>query len=158
MPYRSTQEKREAQEAARSLYVKDGLSLAEISRQTGETLKTLRAWRNLGEWDTMREKNTRTELDRLNSVRDRLLDKVEAQLEAGKLPHTEIGLLYKAERMIAQRRRRMMDMAPEIVLYTIKYLKDYLRDHDPKLLQAFTAHIQKFGAFVQKQDFTGPLK
>ena len=157
MPYRSTQEKREAQEAARGLYVKDGLSLAEISRQTGETLKTLRAWRNLGEWKVMREHNARTELDRLNSLRDSLLDRAEAQLKDGKLPHTEIGLVSKLERVIAQRERRTLELAPGIVLYTLKYLIGYLRKHDPKLLQAFFPHFQKFVGFLKEQDFTGPL-
>ena len=49
MAYRPTKEKAEAQKAARKLYVEDRLSLEEISQQTGETVKTLRAWRNLGE-------------------------------------------------------------------------------------------------------------
>lgn len=158
MPYRSTQEKHEAQEAARSLYVKDGLSLAEISRQTGETLKTLRAWRNLGEWKVIREHNARTELDRLNSLRDSLLDRAEAQLKDGKLPHTEIGLVSKLERVIAQRERRTLELAPDIVLYTLKSLMDYLLEHDPKLAQAFVDHLQGFGDFVKEQDFTGLLK
>ncbi len=119
MSYRSTKEKREAQETARSLYVQDGLSLEEISRQTGETLRTLSAWRNLGEWKVIREHNSRTELDRLNSLRDSLLDRAEAQFKDGKLPHTEIGLVTKLERIIAQRERRTLEMAPGIVLHTL---------------------------------------
>ena len=157
MPYRSTKEKREAQEAARSLYVQDGLSLEEISRQTGETLKTLRAWRNLGEWKVVREHAARTELDRLNSLRDSLLDRAEAQLKDGKLPHTEIGLVTKLERVIAQRERRTLELAPNIVLYTLKYLIAYLREHDPQLAQAFADHLRGFADFVKEQDFTGPF-
>ena len=157
MPYRSTQDKHKARTTAHQLYVQDGLSLEEISRQTGETIKTLRAWRNLGEWEAMREKDARTESDRLKSLRDSLLDRAEAQLEAGKLPHTEIGLLYKVERMIDQRRRKRLEMAPDIVLYTIKYLIDYLREHDPKLNRAFAGHIQGFADYVKGQNFTDPL-
>ena len=157
MPYRSTQDKHKARTTAHKLYVQDGLSLEEISQQTGETIKTLRAWRNLGDWKAMQEKDARTEFDRLNSLRDSLLDRAEAQLEAGKMPHTEIGLVYKLERMMDQRRRNRLKLAPEIVLYTIKYLINYLREHDPKLLRAFAAHIQGFGDYVKEQDFTGPL-
>ncbi len=157
MPYRSTQDKHKARTTAHKLYVQDGLSLEEISQQTGETIKTLRAWRNLGDWKAMQEKDARTEFDRLNSLRDSLLDRAEAQLEAGKMPHTEIGLVYKLERMMDQRRRNRLKLAPEIVLYTIKYLINYLREHDPKLVRAFAAHIQGFGDYVKEQDFTGPL-
>ncbi len=105
----------------------------------------------------MQEKDARTEFDRLNSLRDSLLDRAEAQLEAGKMPHTEIGLVYKLERMMDQRRRNRLKLATEIVLYTIKYLINYLREHDPKLVRAFAAHIQGFGDYVKEQDFTGPL-
>ena len=41
MPYRSTQDKRNDRAEARTLYVKKGLSLKEIHRQTGHTVKTL---------------------------------------------------------------------------------------------------------------------
>ena len=157
MPYHSTKEKFTAEAKARDLYVKDGLSLEEISQHTGETVKTLRAWRNLGDWKAMQEKNAKAEIDRLKSLRDSLFDRAEAQLEAGKLPHTEIGLMSKVERMIVQRERRRMEVAPDIVLYTLKYLIDYLRKHDPQLLQAFSPHIQRFADFVKRQDFTEPL-
>ena len=157
MPYRSTKEKRSSQETARGLYVKGGLSLAEISRQTGETLKTLSAWSKLGEWKVIREHESRTELDRLNSMRDSLLDRAEAQIKDGKLPHTEIGLVTKLERIIAQRERRSMEMAPSILLYLLKYLIAYLREHDPTLLQAFAPHFQKYVDFLREQDFSGPI-
>ena len=153
MPYRSTQDKHKARTTAHKLYVQDGLSLEEISRQTGETIKTLRAWRNLGEWEAMREKDARTELDRLNSLRDSLLDRAEAQLEAGRMPHTEIGLLYKVERMIDQKKRRKQEIAPAMVLYTLDHLVKYLLDHDPKMARAFADHIRGFAKWVQSQDF-----
>ena len=105
MAYRSTKEKFAAQAKARDLYVKDGLSLEEISQQTGETLKTLRTWRNLGDWENLREEDAKTDLDRLRSLRDSLLDKAEAQIKEGKLPHTEIGLMYRLEKMIDQREK-----------------------------------------------------
>ncbi len=35
-----------------------------------------------------------------------MLDKAEAQLKEGKLPHIEIGLMYKLERMIAHREEK----------------------------------------------------
>ena len=156
MAYRSTQEKSKAQATARQLYVEDGLSLEEISRQTGEPVKTLRAWRNLGVWNVMREHGVRTDLARLNSLRDSLLDRAESQLKAGKLPHTEIGLAYKVERMIAQNRRNRRAMAPAIMLYTLEHLAKYLLEHDPTLAKAFADHIEAFSKWVMDQDFSDP--
>ena len=101
----------------------------------------------------MREKDARTELDRLNSLRDSLLDRAEAQLEAGRMPHTEIGLLYKVERMIDQKKRRKQEIAPAMVLYTLDHLVKYLLDHDPKMARAFADHIRGFAKWVQSQDF-----
>ena len=158
MPHRSTQEKRKAQTTARNLFVKDGLSLSEISQQTGETVKTLRAWRNLEDWEAMRDKETLTEFGRLKSLRDSLFDKAEAQLKAGKMPHTEIGLVCKLERIIEQKNRRTDRMVPWMILYTIKYLIDYLRVHDPKLAPALGDHLEQFSSWVLEQDFTEPLK
>ena len=106
MAYRSTKEKAEAQKAARDLYVEDGLSLEEIRQRTGETLKTLKTWCNLGDWENLREAETKTELDRLKDLRSSMLDKAEAQLKEGKLPHIEIGLVYRLERMIAHREEK----------------------------------------------------
>ena len=65
MAYRSTKEKFAAHAKARDLYVKDGLSLKEVSQQTGATLRTLGTWRNLGDWKNLREEAAKTDLDRL---------------------------------------------------------------------------------------------
>ena len=67
-------------------------------------MKTLRSWCNLGDWENLRGAETKTELDRLKDLRSSLLDRAEAQMKEGKLPHTEIGLMYKLERMIDQSR------------------------------------------------------
>ena len=42
----------------------------------------------------MKEENAKTELDRLKDLQSSLLDRAEAQIKEGKLPHTEIGLMY----------------------------------------------------------------
>jgi hypothetical protein len=118
MAYRSAKDKARAQEYARKLYVEDKLSLEEIHEQTGKTVKTLRAWRNLGEWDAMQEKNEKTELDRLKDLWSSLLDRAEAQVKEGKLPHIEIGLMHKLEKMIAlqEEKQRLPETVAMIAL------------------------------------------
>ena len=153
MPYRSTKEKFKAQKVARKLYVEDKLSLEEISQQTGETLRTLRAWHNLGDWENRREAETKTDLDRLRSLRDSLLDKAEAQIKAEKLPHTEIGLMYRLERLIAQREKRE-EMVDTVAVNTIKHLGNYLIEHDPELARSLVDHLMEFSKWVLEQDLT----
>ncbi len=152
MPYRSTKEKAEAQKAARKLYVTDGLSLKEIKEQTGETPRTLRAWYNLGDWENLR---ANTELDRFQRLRDNLLGKAEAQIKEDKLPHTEIGLVYRLERMIVQREKKD-EMVATIMTNTIQYQLLYLMEHDPELARAFVQHSEGFSQWIAEQDLTRP--
>ena len=152
MAYRSTKEKFAAHAKARDLYVKDGLSLKEVSQQTGATLRTLGTWRNLGDWKNLREEAAKTDLDRLESLRDSLLDKAEAQIKEGKLPHTEIGLMYRLEKLIVQRKKEEA-MVKIIALNTITYFIEYLLKHDPKLAQAFAPHLEEFNKWIGDQDF-----
>ncbi len=149
MPYRSTKEKAEAQKAARKLYVVDGLSLKEIHQQTGETMRTLRAWYNLGDWDSLR---ISTEFDRLEGLRDGLLDRAEAQIKAGKLPHTEIGLMYKLEQLIVQRKKDEA-LVKIVALNTVGYFIDYLFKNDRKLCRALVPHLEKLNKSIGDQDF-----
>ena len=142
MPYRSTKEKAEAQKAARKLYVEDELSLKEIHQQTGETLRTLRAWCNLGDWDNLREELATTELGRLEDLRDNLLGKAEAQLKEGKLPHAEIGLMYRLEKLIVQRKEDEL-MVRIVSLNTVTYFVQYLLKYDQKLAHALVPHFEK---------------
>ena len=152
MPYRSTREKAEAQKVAREMYVIGGLSLKEIHQQTGETLRTLRSWSNLGDWENLRETKPETELDRLESLRDSLLDKAEAQIKAGKLPHTEIGLMYRLEKLIAQQKKE--DTQVKIIaLNTIGYFLEYLCEYEQNLGAALVPHIEKWNNWVADQDF-----
>ncbi len=158
MPYRPTEEKFAAREKARDLYVKDGLSLNAISQQTGESLNMLRAWRNLGDWESMREENAKSEFERLRGLRDSLIARAEAQLKEGKLPHTEIGLVTKLERTLAQSERRIQKMAPQIALYTMQHFAIYLVEHEPELAKAFGGHIEAFFKWVIYKDFVNPPK
>lgn len=156
MAYRSTKEKAEAQKAARKLYVEDGLSLKEIHQQTGETMRTLRSWRNLGDWENLREAEDKTELDRLWNLRDSLLDKAEAQIKADKLPHTETGLIHKLERVIVQREKKV-ERIDAIMLNTLQYLTLYLMEHDPELARALVInHVEEFTGWIIKQDLVRP--
>jgi len=149
MAYRPTKEKAEAQKAARELYVTYELSLKEIHQKTGEPMRTLRAWCNLGDWEGLRAK---TELDRFRSLRDSLLDKAEAQIKAGKLPHTEIGLMYKLERLI-DRRERSGETEIETAVNTITCFGEYLLEHGlAELAQAFAEHYSAFGKWLLDQD------
>ncbi len=139
MPYRSTKEKAEAQKAARNLYVIDGLSLKEIHQQTGEPMRTLRAWHNLGDWDSLR---ISTEFDRLENLRDGLLDRAEAQIKEGKLPHTEIGLMYKLEQLIVQRKKDET-LVKIVALNTVAYFIEYLFKNDRQLCQSLLPHLEE---------------
>lgn len=155
MPYRSTKKKAEAQKAARKLYVVDGLSLKEIHQQTGETMRTLRAWCNLGDWENQR---AITEFDRLESLRDSLLDRAEAQIKEGKLPHTEIGLIYKLERLIVQREKKL-ERVDTIMMNTLQYLALYLMEHDPELARDLVVnHVKDFTGWIFEQDLIRPPK
>ena len=80
---------------------KIGLSLKDIRRnRPAKTMRTLKAWCNLGDWDGLREERSK---DRTRSVRSAcgssMLDRAEAQIKEDKLPHIEIGLMYKLERI-----------------------------------------------------------
>ena len=152
MPYRSTKEKAEAQKAARNLYVNIELSLEEVSQQTGETMRTLRSWCNLGDWDGLREAATETELDRLESLRESLLDRAEAQRKAGKLPHTEIGLMYKLEKLIAQHKKEET-MVKVVALNTVGYFMEYMYEQDQNLTAALAPYFEKWATWVGSQDF-----
>ena len=153
MSYRSTKEKDNARANARQLYIRKGLSLEDIHQQTGETLKTLRAWRNLGEWDILRDNAYNPELQRLRRVRDNLLDRIEVQFTDSKLPHTEIGLLVKVDSMIARREAKAEGQAPEVVLATIELLLEDLQKNDPDLARALAPHL----GGVSERIFSGAL-
>ena len=153
MAYRSTKEKAAAQAKARKLYVAYGMSLDEIHEETGETIKTLRSWSNLGDWKGIREEALKSELDRLVRLRNHLLDKAEAQIKEDKLPHTEIGLVYKLERLIFQREKKE-ERDTAILVNTLQYLVLYLMEHDPKLAQALGSHLEEFSRWIVEQDIT----
>ena len=157
MAYRSTKDKAKAQEYARRLYVKDGLSLEEIRRKTGEPIKTLRAWQRLGNWQDSQEAKGADDLDRLRHLRDGLLDKAEAQIKAEKLPHTEIGLMYRLERLIAQR-EKSEEMTITVTTNTLNYLMGYILHHDQKLGQSVRPHILEFSKWLRQQNLTRSLR
>lgn len=156
MARRSTREKAEAQRVARNLYVIDGFSLKEIRQQTGEPMRTLKAWCNLGDWERLRVAETETELSRLMSLRDGLLDKAEAQSKEGKLPHTEIGLVYKLERLIFQREKQE-ESVQKVMSNTLQYLFLYLIENEPDLAQVLIENervIDEFPLWIAQQHLT----
>ena len=156
MAYRSTKEKAAAQAKARKLYVAYGMSLDEIHEETGEPIKTLRSWSNLGDWKGMREEILESELDRLVRLRDHLLDKAEAQIREDKLPHTELGLVCKLERLIFQREKKE-ERINAIMMNTLQYLSLYLMEHDPELGRAFVHnHLKEFTRWIFEQDLIRP--
>ncbi len=149
MAYRSTKEKDNARAIARQLYIKEGLSLEEVHQSTGETVKTLRAWRNLGQWDLLRGDPDNPERERLRKLRDSLFDRIEAQLKDGKLPHTEIGLLDKVDRMIARQEANLEWDVARVVLGTLELLIEDLQKHDPNLLKKLGSHIRRAGLRIK---------
>lgn len=151
MSYRSTKEKDNARANARQLYIKKGLSLEDIHQQTGETLKTLRAWRNLGQWDALRDNSYNPELERLRKVRDNLLDRIEAQFADSKLPHTEIGLLAKVDGMITRHEASVQGHVLEIVLAAFEFLLEELQKHNPDLAKAVGPPLGRIRARILKE-------
>lgn len=149
MAYRSTRKLFPTQAAARRLYVEDQLSLREISQRLEEPVKTLRAWRNLGGWEALKEKNAKTELDRLKDLRNGLIDRAEAQLKEGKLPHIEIGLLYKLERVIDQRKKNQ-DLPKVAVLHALKKLT--FDPYDGELNAILRKMLLEFSASVSEEN------
>ena len=158
MAYRPTNGKAEAQKAARKLYVEDRLSLDEISQQTGETVKTLRAWRNLGEWDGLRGKETKTELDRLKDLRSSMLDRAEAQIKEDKLPHIEIGLMYKLERMIVQREQEKQGLPERVALTALRQFGPRMSRFGGELSDTYREILLQFGKSITEQGFPPPSK
>ncbi len=151
MPVRSTKEKATNRERARQLYLKEGLSLEEISHSIGETVKTIRAWRSLGEWDLLWVHRDNTERDRLQHVRSSLFDRIEAQLKDNKLPHTEIGLLAKVDRMIARQEEKDLCDPARIVLATLEFFVTELQEHDRDLLRKLGPYIKKVGEGIKNE-------
>ena len=145
MAYRSTKEKAENRTLARQMYVQGGLSLEEISQSTGETVKTLRAWRKLGQWDLLKDGVSDPEHARLRHLRNSLLDRIEAQLKDDKLPHTEIGLLAKVDRMLARYEEKTKTHPARTVLATLELLTEDLQEHDLALLRKLGPHIKRIG-------------
>ncbi len=153
MAYRSPKNKEAIRQYSRRLYVEDKRSLDEIREETGEAMRTLKTWSDLEDWETQREEYAKTDRDRMESLRGSLLDKIEAQFKAEKLPHTEIGLLYKTERLIIQRGKKE-EKAITIVGNTIQHLLLYLTKHDPKLARGLAKRSHEFFRWIVGQDVT----
>ncbi len=158
MPYRSTKEKAENRIMARLLYTEEGLSLEEVSQSTGETVKTIRAWRNIGQWDQMKLGAYAAESDRLQALRTSLYDRIEAQFKENKLPHTEIGLLAKVDRMITRQEARDALDPGRVVLTMTDWLLSELTEHDRDLLQAMIPYFEKLGVQLRKHGLGGMVK
>ncbi len=158
MAYRPTNGKAEAQKAARKLYVEDGLSLKEISQQTGKDLRTLRSWCNLGDWEGLREKGAKTELDRLKELRSSMLDRAEAQIKEDKLPHIEIGLMYKLDRMIVQREQKKQGLSERVALTALRQFGPRMSHFDGELPDTYREILLQFGKSIAEQGFPPPSK
>ena len=117
MTYRSPKNKEAIRQYSRRLYVEDKRSLDEIREETGEAMRTLKAWSDLEDWETQREESARTVLDRLEGLRDSLFDRAESQIAAGKSPHTEIGLACKLEKEIDRYQKQPETVALQILKY-----------------------------------------
>ena len=155
---RPTKERAEAQKAARKLYVVDRLSLKDIRQQTGEDMRTLKAWCNLGDWDGLREKEAKTELDRLKDLRSNMLDRAEAQIKEDKLPHIEIGLMYKLERMIVQREQKKQGLSERVALTALRQFGPRMSHFGGELPDTYREILLQFGKSISEQGFPPPSK
>lgn len=158
MAYRPTKEKAKTRAIARQLYTKKRLSLEDIHQRTGETLKTLRAWRNLGQWDSLRDNSYNPEIERLRKMRDSLFDRIEAQFTDGKLPHTEIGLLAKVESMIERHEAKVWQDPIQVVLAALELLMNELREYNPDLAKALGPHLHGLGRRIYRGELAAILK
>ena len=153
MAYRSTKEKAENRTMARKLYTQEGYSLEDISQTTGETVRTLKAWCKLGQWDILKNRAYDPDRDRLRHLRTNLLDRIEAQFTDGKLPHTEIGLLTRVDTMLARHEAKAELYPGASVVATLQLLIEDLQEHDPALLEKMRKYFVRAGERAAKGGF-----
>ena len=153
MAYRSSKEKAENRVLARQLYVKEGLSLEEVSRTTGETVRTLKAWCKLGQWDILKHGVYAPDRDRLRTLRASLLDRIEAHLKENTLPHTEIESLAKVDRMLARQEAKVRANPALTTLIVLETLLDDLQEHDPALRDQVVRHLPRIAKRVSRRGY-----
>ena len=71
--------------------------------------------------------------DRLRNLRASLFDRIEADLKENKLPHAEIDLLAKVDRMLARQEAKVRAHPALTTLIALETLLDDLQEHDPAL-------------------------
>ena len=153
MAYRSSKEKAENRILARQLYVKEGLSLEDISETTGETVRTLKTWCKLGQWDILKHGIYAPDRDRLRNLRTRLFDRIEARFKENTLPHTEIDLLAKVDRMLARQEAKVRADPALTMLITLETLLDDLQEHDPALRSQMAKHLPRIAKRISSRGY-----
>ena len=153
MAYRSSKEKAENRGLARQLYVKEGVSFEDISQTTGETVRTLKTWCKLGQWDTLKHGIFDPDRDRLRNLRASLFDRIEAHLQENKLPHTEIDLLAKVDRMLARQEAKVRARPALTTLIVLETLLDDLQEHDPALKSQVAKHLPRIGKRISTRGY-----
>ena len=79
-----------------------------------------------------------------------MLDKAEAQLKEGKLPHIEIGLMYKLERMIAHREEKQ-ELPETVALLALRQLGPKLYGNTAGIYEEI---LTEFGKSIAEQGFS----
>lgn len=153
MAYRSSKEKAENRVLARRLYVKEGVSFEDISQATGETVRTLKTWCKLGQWDTLKYGIFDPDRDRLRTLRASLFDRIEAHLKESKLPHVEIDLLAKVDRMLARQEAKVRADPGLTTLIALETLLDDLQEHDPALKSEVAKHLPRIGKRIRTRGY-----
>ncbi len=153
MAYRSSKEKAENRVLARRLYVKEGVSFEDISQTTGETVRTLKTWCKLGQWDTLKYGIFDPDRDRLRTLRASLFDRIEAHLKEHKLPQAEIDLLAKVDRMLARQEAKVRADPGLTTLIVLETLLDDLQEHDPALKSQVVEHIPRIAKRISTRGY-----
>lgn len=153
MAYRSSKEKAENRVLARQLYVKEGMSFEDISQTIGETVRTLKAWCKLGQWDTLKHGVYDPDRERLRNLRASLFDRIETHLKENKLSHTEIDSLAKVDRMLARQEAKVRADPALTTIITLETLLDDLQEHDPALRDQVAQHLPRIAKRISTRGY-----
>ena len=104
------------------------------------------------------EENAKTELDRLKDLRSSMLDRAEAQIKEDKLPHIEIGLMYKLERMIVQREQKKQELPERVALTALRQFGPRMSHFGGELSDTYREIMLQFGKSIVEQGFPPPSK
>ena len=91
--------------------------------------------------------------DRLRNLRASLFDRIEADLKENKLPHAEIDLLAKVDRMLARQEAKGRAHPALTTIIALETLLDDLQEHDPALKSQVLKHIPRIAKRISTRGY-----